>query len=189
MERIEYLAQSLLEVKGVEGLFVTDRAAETIGSLLPGYYEGVDLNQLRRRLQTFLGTIQESIGEFSEYVLNFGDRRLQIFHGPLCCLGVVADASANEKGVQIASRLFLKQLEPDDMGSLVEQAQDTAPSAKEPAPVAENKRAKPPEKPKSLPPLGRAAPEAKAEENATKENKKKKKDKKGKNDRFKGIWG
>ncbi|WP_269537825.1 hypothetical protein [Cerasicoccus fimbriatus] len=115
MKHLEHLAVNVVEIEGVDGLFVMDSKGTTIAAMMPEFYDGVDWNILRRRVHALVQTFSEAAMDAKETILDFGDKILQISCSPTCTVGVVADSSANFKGMQIATRLLMKKVKASDI--------------------------------------------------------------------------
>lgn len=192
MKHLEHLATNIVEIEGVEGLFVMDPKGATIAAMMPSYYDGVDWNILRRRVHSIIQTFDEAAFEASETLLEYGDKILQLSRSNTCTVGVVAELSANLKGMQIATRLFMKKVRTQD---IVEMEQAAMPDSTEDGVQTRliSGMSKPenaqPKKPKTRPPFGVPAGKeepAPAPAPAKAEKPEKQTDKK---DKYKGIWG
>jgi len=192
MKHLEHLAANVAEVEGVEGLFIMDVKGTTIASMLPSYYDGLDVNILRRRVHAIIQSLDEIVFEASETVLNFGDKILQLSRSSNCIVGVIAESATNPKGMQIATRLMMKKVHAEDIREMernaeVDQSEDGVQTRRVSSGLESATNAQP-NKPKTRPPF---MPAAKDEGFAPpeKETKKKEKPKKDKDNKFKGIWG
>lgn len=202
MKHLEHLAVNIIEIEGVDGLFVMDPKGTTIAAMMPEYYDGVDWNILRRRVHALVQTFSEAAMDAKETVLDFGGKVLQISCSPTCTVGVVADSTANFRGMQIATRLLMKKVRASDIVAMeevaeVDQAEDVVKARMiKGMSRPENDQ---PRKPKTRPPMGMPtnsnspfsspSDEVKPPSQVIQPKIDKKKKEKKSSEKYKGIWG
>jgi len=191
MNHIEHLAANVVEVDGVEGLFIMDPKGATIATMLPAYYDGLDGNVLRRRIYAFLQSFEETVFGAKESILDFGDKVLHLSRSPSCIIGVIAHAETNLGGVQVAARLMMKKVRVDDIQEMERAAEtdsdDDGVAARVSSPGLDKPSSTQPSKPRTPPPFRSTGEPSEPKQDGSPP--KKNRQKKSNDDNFKGIWG
>lgn len=137
--RFQKLAETLLELRGIEGLMVADPAGDAFDYVLPSWYGEIDRANLGHRFHALVAYLDEVLRDASEVVLTYNLQRAHLFRSNICWLVIFSKREVNQRKLQLAGRHLLKQIRPADMaelsGAAPEKAANSTSGVKPPAPA------------------------------------------------------
>ncbi|MGB0370272.1 MAG: hypothetical protein ACPGN3_02915 [Opitutales bacterium] len=114
--------KNILDVPGTEGIVIIDSEEHILANAMPPYLEGLEFEDLGRRVQVVYDAVEDNFMHFSDVLLKFASKWIYLRNFENVTLVILTDPDVNIASLKMVTNLARKSITPEWVKSALEQA-------------------------------------------------------------------